>query len=62
MSFYQTQMAEHGKIWVPTKMMIGIQMEQQVSANFLTQKFNLEDFKSGKMLSGGKNGGNGGMI
>lgn len=61
-SFYQTQMAEHGKIWVPTKMMIGIQMEQQVSANFLTQKFNLEDFKSGKMLSGGKNGGNGGMI
>lgn len=52
-SFYQTQLAESRKIWVPTKMMIGIQMEQQVSANFLTTEFDLDEFKRGNMLTRG---------
>lgn len=52
-SFYQTQLAESRKVWVPTKMSIGIQMEQQVSAQFLTDSFDLNEFKNGNMLTKG---------
>lgn len=55
-SFYQTQMDERNKVWVPTKMAISLQLEQQVAADWLTNEFNLQDFKSGNLLQRGKGG------
>jgi hypothetical protein len=41
------------EVWVPQKMNITIQLEEQPTPNFMTTKFNLNSFKRGEMLRKG---------
>lgn len=41
------------EVWVPQKMTITIQLEQQPTPDYMTKKFNLNEFKRGELLRKG---------
>lgn len=41
------------EVWVPQKVSLTIQLEEQPTSDFMTKQFNLNDFKSGAMLRNG---------
>lgn len=46
-------MNKEDEVWVPQKMQITIQLEQQPTPDFMTKEFNLNSFKRGDMLRKG---------
>lgn len=52
-AFFQKNTKERDKIWVPTEMMISVQLEQQTTGEYLTKEFSLSSFKRGDLLTKG---------
>jgi hypothetical protein len=52
-NFYKKTTNQEDRIWVPTKMTISMTLEQQPTADWLSNEFNLSDFKNGTLLKGG---------
>ena len=46
-------MNAENEVWVPQKVSVTLQMEEQPTSDFMTKKFNLNDYKTGKLLRKG---------
>jgi hypothetical protein len=41
------------EVWVPQKVSVTLQLEEQPTSDYMTKQFNLNDYKSGKLLRKG---------
>ena len=51
--FYNKVTEQPDRVWVPSKMTISLSLEQQLTADWVSNDFNLNKFKNGEYLNGG---------
>ena len=52
-NYYTKQSTQQDRVWVPSKLSISLTLEQQPTAQWTTDSFDLAAFKNGTLLTGG---------